>query len=135
MGNKRKQTEDSLSQFFSSGDSGGGGSSRTAEGSENAVESEKGREGEGSTARGGEAATAAARRGTDVKRKATYYLSEDVLSELEEGWFRLRQMAGQEEKGSVSKSAIVEAALRDALDELESEGEESRLAEVFLSDS
>ena len=132
MANKRKQTEDSLSQFFGSDDGGGGGSAKTAEQPEDAPESEKGREEEGSTARGGETATANAERETDVKRKATYYLSEDVLSELEEGWFRLRQMAGQGEKGSVSKSAIVEAALRDALGELDSKGEGSSIARKIL---
>ena len=135
MANKRKQTEDSLSQFFSSGDSGGGGSSKAAEEPENAAEAKKGRGEKGSTQRGGGAATATAEREADAKRKATYYLSEQVLSELEEGWFRLRQMAGQEEKGNVSKSAIVEAALRDALDELESEGEGSKVAQVLIDGS
>jgi len=132
MGNKRKQTEDSLSQFFSSGDSGEGGSSKAADEPENAAEAKKGSGEQGSTQRGGGAATATAEREAGAKRKATYYLSEEVLSELEEGWFRLRQMAGQGEKGSVSKSAIVEAALRDALEDLKAEGEGSTLAESIL---
>ena len=132
MGNKRKPTGDSLSQFFGSDDSGGGGSSKAAEKSENASEGKKGGEEEGSTQRTGDAAIATAERETDVKRKATYYLSEDVLSELEEGWFRLRQMAGQGEKGSVSKSAIVETALKSALDELRSEEEGSELVKKIV---
>ena len=55
------------------------------------------------------------------KRKATYYLHEDTLSQLEEVWFQLRQQADEGEKRSVSKSAIVEAAIEDAIDELESD--------------
>ena len=55
------------------------------------------------------------------KRKATYYLHEDTLSELEEVWFQLRQRADEGEKRKVSKSAIVEAAIEAAIDELESD--------------
>lgn len=55
------------------------------------------------------------------KRKATYYLHEDTLSELEEVWFQLRQRADEGEKRKVSKSAIVEAAIETAIDELESD--------------
>jgi hypothetical protein len=132
MANKRKQTEDMLSQFFASDDGEEAGSLKAAKGSPDIVESEKEKEGDEGTAVEGKTATAPAERDTDTKRKATYYLSEDVLSELEEGWFRLRQMAGQGEKGSVSKSAIVEAALRDALDELTSEGRESDIARKIL---
>ena len=55
------------------------------------------------------------------KRKATYYLREDTLSKLEEVWFQLRQRADEGEKRKVSKSAIVEAAIEAAIDELESD--------------
>jgi hypothetical protein len=55
------------------------------------------------------------------KRKATYYLHEDTLSKLEEVWFQLRQRADEGEKRKVSKSAIVEAAIEDAIEELESD--------------
>ena len=55
------------------------------------------------------------------KRKATYYLREDTLSQLEEVWFQLRQRADEGEKRKVSKSAIVEAAIEAAIDELESD--------------
>ena len=56
------------------------------------------------------------------KRKATYYLREDTLSKLEELWFQLRQQADEGEKRSVSKSAIVDAALQDAIDEFNTDG-------------
>ena len=55
------------------------------------------------------------------KRKATYYLREDTLSGLEKVWFQLRQRADEGQKRKVSKSAIVEAAIEAAIDELESD--------------
>jgi predicted component of type VI protein secretion system len=67
-----------------------------------------------------------------AKRKATYYLSEETLSRLEEAWFGLRQLADEGDKRSVSKSAIVEAALEDAIDDLESEGRDSTIARKLL---
>ena len=57
------------------------------------------------------------------KRKATYYLHENTLSQLEEVWFQLRQRADEGEKRKVSKSAIVEVAIEAAIEELESDGE------------
>lgn len=66
-----------------------------------------------------------------VWAKATCYLREDTLSELEELWFQLRQQAGEGEKRSVSKSAIVNAALKEAIDELNSEGEGSAIARLL----
>jgi hypothetical protein len=66
------------------------------------------------------------------KRKATFYLTEDTLSELEEGWFRLRQME-QGSGGSISKSAIVEVALRHVLSDLDDGGgEDSVLTQSLL---
>jgi hypothetical protein len=67
-----------------------------------------------------------------AKRKATYYLSEETLSGLEEAWFGLRQLADEGEKRSVSKSAIVEAALEDAIDDLKSDGADSAIARKLL---
>lgn len=67
-----------------------------------------------------------------AKRKATYYLSEETLSGLEEAWFGLRQLADEGEKRSVSKSAIVEAALEDAIDDLKSDGTDNAIARKLL---
>jgi len=67
-----------------------------------------------------------------AKRKATYYLSEETLSGLEEAWFGLRQLADDGEKRSVSKSAIVEAALEEAIDDLKSDGTDSAIARKLL---
>jgi len=66
------------------------------------------------------------------KAKATYYLSPETMAELEEAWLRLRKAVassvGQEQRGQVSKSLLVEAALQIVLEELEQEGMDSRLA-------
>ena len=62
------------------------------------------------------------------KLKATYYLSTEVLDQLEESWIRLRRMAPKEDRGQISKSLIVEMAIQMALEELESKGIKSLLA-------
>ena len=132
MADKRKQTQDSLSQFFSGEGGSTGAEADSDERPQDAPQQAKSG-GEGvSTEKETKTATAAAERQDMPKRNATFYLSEEVLSALEEGWFQLRQMAGPDQKGSVSKSAIVEAALRDALKELESEGEGGRVAQELL---
>ena len=64
------------------------------------------------------------------KQKATFYLSETALTDLESAWMSLRGM--NRGKGSVSKSGIVEAALRAALEEYESQGKNSALARALV---
>jgi hypothetical protein len=80
----------------------------------------------------GEASAPAVKEAPGEKAKATYYLAADVLDELEEAWITLRRLAPQEVRGSVSKSLIVEAALRLSLAELEKAGEKSKLARKVL---
>lgn len=53
------------------------------------------------------------------KPKATFYLSQETLASLEEAWIKLRKMARTEDRGAVSKSAIVEEAILLALEDLE----------------
>jgi len=60
------------------------------------------------------------------KLKTTFYLSQDIVDALEDGWLQLRRLA--RERGSVSKSGIVEQSLLIALEELASKGAESKLA-------
>ena len=70
-------------------------------------------------------------RGEEVeKQKATFYLSETALADLENAWMSLRSL--KRGKGSVSKSGIVEAALRAALDEYEAKGKNSVLAQALV---
>ena len=60
------------------------------------------------------------------KSKATYYLDKDLLDQLDEGWIELRKMA--KNKRQVSKSWIVEQALKLTLEELKSKGSKSKIA-------
>jgi len=62
------------------------------------------------------------------KVKATFYLDAEVVEALEEGWMELRKLADKKDRGQISKSLIVELALKLALEELEKRGAESSLA-------
>ena len=62
------------------------------------------------------------------KVKATYYLDTEVVEALEEGWMELRKLADKKDRGQISKSLIVELALKLALDELKAKGVNSLLA-------
>lgn len=64
----------------------------------------------------------------EERLKATYYLSPEALDALEEAWLQLRRMAGSEGRGRISKSAIVEAAILQAVQELEAKEDRSQLA-------
>lgn len=62
----------------------------------------------------------------EEKIKATFYLSQELIDALEDGWLQLRRMA--RDRSSVSKSAIVEASLEIALEDLARHKEQSHLA-------
>lgn len=62
------------------------------------------------------------------KIKATYYISEQAVEKLEDGWIQLRRLLPKEKRTSVSKSSIVEIALEIALADLEKKKESSLLA-------
>ena len=62
------------------------------------------------------------------KAKATFYLSQPALEDLEGAWYRLRKLA-RNNRSKVSKSLIVELAIRTALEDLEERGEQSSLAQ------
>ena len=64
--------------------------------------------------------------------KATYYLSQQALDGLDEGWLKLRKMATAEDRARVSKSIIVEQAILLALAELEAKGKKSPLAQRLI---
>ena len=65
------------------------------------------------------------------KTKATYYISTYAIDALDEIWFRLRKAAKAGDKGKVSKSLIVEAAIEMVLENLESEGAENLIARLL----
>ena len=68
---------------------------------------------------------------TDEKVKATYYLSPETLDFLESAWLKLRRLVGQDKRGQVSKSLIVEMALQVTLDDLRVRNEKSDIAEAI----
>lgn len=55
-----------------------------------------------------------------AKIKATFYISSAIVDKLEEGWTQLRRITPKEQRGDISKSFIVETALQEALEELDS---------------
>ena len=61
-------------------------------------------------------------------KAATFYFDPDVLDRLELAWLDLRR-----ELGSVTKSAIVEAALIAALDDLRESGPASKFTSMLVS--
>ena len=60
--------------------------------------------------------------------KATFYLSQEALDGLDEAWLKLRKMAKAEERGSISKSAIVELAILLAIKDLQDKESRGYLA-------
>ncbi len=69
--------------------------------------------------------------GSDDKIKGTFYLAAAVMEQLDDAWLSLRKQAQQ--RSQVSKSAIVEAALQIALDDIQKKGSESQVADKLLN--
>ena len=69
----------------------------------------------------------------EQKAKATFYMAQDVQFDLDDAQIQLRRLAPRYvKKQQLSKSAIVEAALRLAFEELEQQGPNSRLAKILF---
>ena len=114
---KREETPDILGDVLDPDETGGSSTENTGDTDEN----QQGREEENDSS-GKEGGVDQSNDTEDTpKRKATYYLHEDTLSKLEEVWFQLRQRADEGQKRKVSKSAIVEAAIETAIEELKSD--------------
>ena len=64
--------------------------------------------------------------------KATFYLDPATLGALDMARAKLRGMAAPEERSSITLSALVDAAIRTALQDLEAEGTVSPLASKML---
>lgn len=127
---KREETPDILGDVLDPDETEG---SSSTENTDDTDENQQGRE-EAARDSLGKEGGADRSNGTEdsPKRKATYYLHEDTLSELEEVWFQLRQRADEGEKRKVSKSAIVEAAIETAIDELKSDEEGDAILQRLL---
>jgi len=68
----------------------------------------------------------------EEKLKATYYLSQRAMDDLEEAWHKLRKQARPEDRAKVSKSLIVEIAIRMALEDLQAKDKDSRLTRTLV---
>ncbi|KAA3655912.1 MAG: hypothetical protein DWQ04_32550 [Chloroflexi bacterium] len=69
----------------------------------------------------------------EEKAKATFYMAQDVQFDLDDAQIKLRRLAPRYiKKQQLSKSAIVEAALRLAFEELEQQGSNSQLAKILF---
>jgi hypothetical protein len=66
--------------------------------------------------------------GPAQKVKATFYLDAQAVEALEAGWMELRKLADKKDRSQISKSLIVELALKLALEDLEKKGADSSLA-------
>ncbi len=65
------------------------------------------------------------------KKKATYYLSKVVLAQLDAALGTLGEYTEETARPKVSKSMVVELALKYVLKDLESRGERSRLVKLI----
>lgn len=68
------------------------------------------------------------------KVKVTFYVTEDIQYDLDVAQLKLRRLAPKHiGKQQLSKSALVEAALRITIDNLEANGENSVLAQYLFA--
>ena len=68
----------------------------------------------------------------EKKRKATHYLSEEVLKSLDSAIKEIQTCLSEKFRSNVSKSQIVDLALAEVLDEFENKGEKSRLVRNII---
>ena len=70
--------------------------------------------------------------GSDSKKKSTHYLSEEIFADLDDARDKINELVHQRLKSRVSKSRIVDQALRMILREFEEKGEKSHLIKEIL---
>ncbi len=70
--------------------------------------------------------------GGDSKKKSTHYLSGEIFADLDEARDKINELVHQRLKTRVSKSKIVDQALRMILKEFEEKGENSHLIKEIL---
>lgn len=73
--------------------------------------------------------------GGDNKKKSTHYLSEEIFADLDDAREKINELVHQRLKSRVSKSRIVDQALRMILKEFEEKGEKSHLIKEILKDT
>ena len=70
--------------------------------------------------------------GSDSKKKSTHYLSEEIFADLDDAREKINELVHHRLKSRVSKSRIVDQALRMILKEFEEKGEKSHLIKEIL---
>lgn len=68
----------------------------------------------------------------EQKLKRTFYLSQAGTNALEELQYLIKRMASLEDRSQISYSAIVEAALLQSLEDLQQQGQASKIASKLL---
>ena len=67
------------------------------------------------------------------KTKATYYVSQKLIDEMDEAWFDLRRLLKPTDRGKFSKSLFVELAVKKAIEEFRINGEKSGLVQEIIN--
>lgn len=70
--------------------------------------------------------------GADSKKKSTHYLSEEIFADLDEARDKINKLVHPRLKAHVSKSRIVDQALRMILKDFDEKGEKSPLIKEIL---
>ena len=70
--------------------------------------------------------------GVDNKKKSTHYLSEEIFADLDDARDKINALVHQRVKSRVSKSRIVDQALRMILKDFEEKGEKSPLIKEII---
>lgn len=68
------------------------------------------------------------------KKRTTIYMSLDALDNLDDLWMKLRRMADSKMRTSISKSRIVEHAIRIMNDELNEKGRGAEIVDAFFGE-
>lgn len=71
---------------------------------------------------------------SESKKKSTHYLSEEIFADLDDARDKINELVHQRLKSRISKSRIVDQALRMILKEFDEKGEKSPLVKEFLKD-
>jgi hypothetical protein len=72
--------------------------------------------------------------GGESKKKSTHYLSGEIFDDLDEARDKINELVHPRLKSKISKSRIVDQALRMILKDFEEKGEKSHLIKEMLKD-
>lgn len=67
------------------------------------------------------------------KAKATYYISQKVIEDIDQVWFDLRKLLKPADRGKFSKSLLVELAVKAAVEDFRKNPEASNLLQRILN--